>query len=420
VIIHDANREFERKWQDKHLAALFEGPVKGGSRCHLWIRKNMKKPVAGVSEPAQDLAQISQASRSEAPECSGTPKRPEGLGTQKTGKLIKVVSTARGWGGCARSVTTIMDLLLKAGHKVEFIPFRETVGSREYQEWLRQHAEIRVRLDFAMAVAEACDVLFVYADDYVWEFKTQAVSSAFEVTRAQKKIMMVNYRLGDIGKIPWTRQWTGYVFLNHTQEAEFWDMYGNPSILPVTYVLPPCTILEPFYKVNPVFDGRVRLVRHSSQGDTKFAKDCEEELQFMADCREEDVQIDMLPGPSFLSPDILSRVRRHPRTADPEVIASFLSLGNLFWYSLPPLYMDMGPRVILEAMAAGLPVLADNWGGAVDRVTAECGWLCDWKYQMLEIVKNVTMEDLKKKGAAARERAWEQFDPRRYIDILTR
>jgi len=75
----------------------------------------------------------------------------------------------------------------------------------------------------------------------------------------------------------------------------------------------------------------------------------------------------------------------------------------------------MGPRTILEAMAAGLPILADNWGGAVDRVSPECGWLCNNKEEFTEIVKNITSEELAAKGKAARERAMNEFVPERWI-----
>ena len=77
--------------------------------------------------------------------------------------------------------------------------------------------------------------------------------------------------------------------------------------------------------------------------------------------------------------------------------------------------MDMGPRVILEAMAAGLPVIADNWGGAPDRVTPETGWICSSKEEMLEVIRTVTLEEIKTKGEAARKRAYEVFRSERWV-----
>jgi ADP-heptose:LPS heptosyltransferase/glycosyltransferase involved in cell wall biosynthesis len=338
------------------------------------------------------------------------------LGTAKTaivgpdGKFIKLVSTARGWGGCARSVTTIMKFLVQAGHRVEFIPFRNKVGSHEFQQFLKEYPQIIVTENYN-TLSEACDVLFVYGDDYIWEFEKPEIVEAFSNLNAKKKIMMLNYRRGRVGEIPWTKGWDKYMFLNSTQERDLL------SILPgiQTKVLPPCTELEEFLKITPNYNSGIRIVRVSSQGDTKFAPDFGNEVQNILSSRP-DVEIALLPGPSFIITS--DRIKKSGRTANPTVIADFLSKGNLFWYSLPIGYMDMGPRVVLEAMAAGLPILADNWGGVVDRVTPECGWLCESKDQMAEIVKNLTFAELLIKGEAAKKRAMDNFIPERWIEEI--
>jgi len=66
-------------------------------------------------------------------------------------------------------------------------------------------------------------------------------------------------------------------------------------------------------------------------------------------------------------------------------------------------------------MAAGLPILADNWGGVTDRVTEECGWLCNTKEEHLMVVKDVTPAILEKKGKAARQRAMDKFRPEAWV-----
>lgn len=346
------------------------------------------------------------------------PEKPVATITPSNGKYIKLVSTARGWGGCARSTTTIMKFLLKAGHKVEFIPFRNKVGSNEFQQFLKQYPEIIVTENYD-TLKEGCDVLFMYADDYIWEFGQPFMVEAFSNLNADKKIMMLNYRRGAVGEIPWTLYWDKYMFLNSTQEKELIEaMQGNicTSIYQIkTKVLPPCTELEEFLKVVPDYNKDLHIVRHSSQGDVKFPKNIEQEIEIILNSRQH-IFIDMLPGPSFVN--LNGGFTKHPRTADPKVIAEFLSRGNLFWYSLPEGYMDQGPRVILEAMASGLPILADNWGGVVDRITPECGWLCDSKEQMVEIIKNVTREELQRKGQTARERAKAEFIPERWIQEI--
>ena len=368
VMVHDANREHERNWQEKYLKAGFKGPVKGGSRSHLWVKT------------AQNGAETS----------------PGRVIPAYTGKHIKFVSTARGWGGCARSITTIMKKLLDAGHKVEFVPFRNAVTSREMQDWVSRTG-IEVKTGYG-TLKEHHDILVVYADDFVWEFKTPAMAEVFENVNADRKIMVLNYRRGGVGEIPWTKGWDKYLFLNSTQQNELLKLIPDAR----TKVLPPCTDLGEFFKVEPVFDS-LKIVRHSSQGDTKFANPgAKVEIESVLESRQ-DAVIRMIPGPSFVPAQ--DRFTKLGRVDSPELLAKFLGGGSLFWYSLPKGYMDMGPRVILEAMAAGIPVLADNWGGAVDRVTRECGWLCGSKEEMLEVIKNVTPDELKAKGRAARERA---------------
>jgi hypothetical protein len=406
IIIHDAARKEELMWQEKYLKGKFIGPDGGGHRCHLWSKiKDIKIALRTGSplyiQPEQEFKFPDNfTAESDVKLCDTINK-----------KFVKFVSTARGWGGCARSITTIMKHLLRAGHKVEFIPFRNAVSSKEFQECIKNELQDLIVTTTYDTVSEQCDVFFVYADDYVWEFGKQEVSDVFSNINADKKIMMLNYRRGPVGQAEWTKGWDKYMFLNSTQEKELLKLLPDAK----TKVLPPCTELDEFFKITPSFEGNIKIVRHSSQGDTKFDKvTTVEEINNMLE--RQDVEIKMLPGPSFVP--IIDRFTKEIRTAHPSTIAEFLSKGNLFWYSLPKGYMDMGPRVIIEAMAAGLPILADNWGGALDRVTSECGWLCDSKEQMIEIVKNVTLDELKNKGEAARLRAKSEFAMEKWIEEI--
>lgn len=407
IVVHDAARKEEMMWQEKYLKGKFRGPGGGGHRCHLWSKLPDTKIEYRAGSPLMTAETLNEVQMSLKHAIS--PVSNPVLAKDK--KFIKFISTARGWGGCARSITTIMKHLLRAGHQVEFIPFRNSIASREFQECVQKELigqpninDLKVTLNYD-TIPEHCDILMMYADDYVWEFNKPEVADIFKNINATKKIMMLNYRRGPVGQAEWTKGWDKYMFLNSAQEKELLALLPNVK----TKVLPPCTELDEFFAANPNFEKNVRLIRHSSQGDTKFSKEFEKEVD--GAFARQDAVFHMMPGPSFLPEK--SGVIKYQRNNPP--IPMFLEKGNLFWYSLPKGYMDMGPRVIIEAMAAGLPILADNWGGAVDRVTPECGWLCNTKEEMIEIIKNVSLEELKTKGAAARLRAKTEFSIENWV-----
>jgi ADP-heptose:LPS heptosyltransferase len=397
VVVHDAGREWERKWQQKYLAKNFKGPNKGGHRCHLWTKRTDEEEL---EIKARDVSVH-----------------------LKTGPKVRLISTARGWGGCARSITTIMDYLVANGSPVEFVNFHSKfeVGTkigREFREWLDSQEGHVVLKDYS-SIPEPCDVLFVYADDYIWEFKREDLQEVFSNVKADRKVMMLNYRRGGVGDIEWTRGWDKYMFLNSSQESELLLTMVNHGIIEVrTKVLPPCTILDKFFENKPDYNNSLRLIRHSSQGDVKFCKkNFVNEVKAILMFRP-DAEIHLMPGPSFLHPSteepfsIIKYRKNHPP------VYEFLREGNLFYYSLPKGYMDQGPRVVLEAMASGLPIIADNWGGCKDRVTPETGWLMDKKSDYVYTIKDITPEELRMKGEAARQRARDEFVPERWLEEI--
>lgn len=405
IVVHDGNTPIEKEHMAKNFPAdKFEILGKRGRRCYFFVKKGIleDKKVKTASDPIpQPNVKISSI-KPHQESIVAAPVKP---------KFVKIVSTAKGWGGQGRSITTIMRLLLAQGHKVEFIPFRNNVGSREFQDLLTYDLkDVQVTLDYS-TIQESCDVLFVYADDYVWEFTTPAMQAVFENIGAERKIMMLNYRSGRVGHIDWTKGWDKYMFLNSTQETELLKLLPGSK----TKVLPPCTDLTPFFDVQPDYENGLRIVRHSSQGDTKFYPEIADEIRHLVQSRA-DIEFHLLPGPSYITPS--ERVFKYSRTASPAVIRDFLARGNLFWYSLPIGYSDMGPRVIMEAMAAGLPVVADNWGGAKDRVTPETGWVCGTKEQHVALIQTLTAKELKQKGTAARERAITEFVPERWVQEI--
>jgi len=231
--------------------------------------------------------------------------------------------------------------------------------------------------------------------------------------------MVVNYRLGKIGNVEWTRDWDRYLFLNSSLENEFVASYlrkNKESIVSVsTKSMAPPTDLSEYFKNEVIYGEKLRLIRHSSQGDTKYPKNFNQIVGRILD-EVKDVEIHLMPAPSFLAisdPRVFSYKRNQPS------VVNFLEHGNCFWYILPEGYHDQGPKVIMEAQASGLPVIADNHSGAVDRVGMGNGYLCNNIDEHIEAMKLMNDPNVRKLfGENARKKAEKDYHPDLWIEEI--
>lgn len=74
--------------------------------------------------------------------------------------------------------------------------------------------------------------------------------------------------------------------------------------------------------------------------------------------------------------------------------------------------------MIVEAMAAGLPVICESRDGPADRVTTETGWKLDSHAEAAELINSLTPEILAEKGRAARERAKTEFVKEKWFNEI--
>lgn len=378
VIVHDAMRKEEQMWQEKYIKDKFEGPIKGGTRCSLWVKQKQEDIV-------QDNNILPIMNRDK--------------------KFIKFVFNGRGDGGAEKSVVWMMNKLMEMGHEVIYhTPNQQPCGT------FRNHGNKSIKVEDCKSLNESCDVLVLYSNDWIWNFDKIELCDIFSNINAQRKVLCVNYKMDKIGLIEWTKSWDLYLFLNSTFEKVLLERCPKAK----TQVLAPPTDLTKFFEIQPDYSNGLRLIRHSSQGDSKYPKNFNEIIEQILKVRD-DVSIRLMPAPSFLT-SFDGRVISHQRN-NPS-INEFLKLGNCFWYKLPDGYTEGGPRVCLEAMAAGLPIVATNSSGMIDRVTPECGWLFNSDEEMLDIIKNISTKELEIKGFNAKDKAKNEFIPERWIEEI--
>lgn len=317
--------------------------------------------------------------------------------------VFKMVANAHNYLGGERSVVWIMSEMLKKGYDVH-LSTTKGVGP-EFMKHLPEGVLVTNKL------TDPCQIFMIYANDMVFNMSKDPYLSLMPKIQAEKKIMMCNYKIGAVGKTEWTKHFDMYGFLcSQLRDDLLKSMPGAKC-----FVLPPPVDIEPFLKESINYDQPfIHMVRHSSQGDNKHPKDTAEIIDKMTDAHRQTIVFSFMPGPSFLNG--MPHVYKY-NTNQISVI-DFLKRGSCYWYRLPPDYSDQGPRTIVEAMAMGLPVIADNRWGARDRVTPETGWLCDADDDYVQVAKQLGYSVLKEKGLAAKQRAREAFDPQLWIKTI--
>jgi len=303
--------------------------------------------------------------------------------------VIRIVTNAKCLGGAERSALQIAKQFCDNNWRVELSP--AGAMSTNFKEAVPEGVII------SNHITRGCDCFLLYASDMVYSFD-KGQFEIFSRIRAGRKVMALTYKRGKAGEVPWTRGWDKYLFLSSTLRDLFLKRLPNAR----TTILAPPIDMKPFLTVQPDYNGQLRLVRHSSQGSQKFSLDLEEI------CRQvKSAQFLFMPGPPW--PADADNIIKCPYDKNPAKVAGFLARGNCFWYLLPEFYSEQGPRVIVEAMASGLSVIAENRDGPRDRLTPETGWLIDSHDEVIDLLHSLDSEQLQAKGQAARRRAVEEF-----------
>ena len=297
-------------------------------------------------------------------------------------------------GGAERSVIEIIRMAQERNYDVELVT-RQGILCNAIREQL---SNVRI----TNKISTPCNILLLYASDMIWDFHKPEFD-IFNKIQAKRKVMALTYHLGQAGKAEWTKTWDSYLFLSSTLKDKLLERLPNVK----TKVIAPPINLTEFYKIQPDYS-KVHIMRHSSQGDSKYPRDIVDIV------RKFTIPFSFMPSPSFM-PNI-PIVNKYRENQIP--VTEFLARGSCFWYLLPEKYTDQGPRAIMEAMAAGLPIIDENRDGAKDRVTNECGWLINSNEEVIDIIKSLTPEILEKKGKAARERAKTEFIKTNWIEEI--
>lgn len=330
-------------------------------------------------------------------------ERPAKISTRPPDPIFRLICNARAWGGGERSSVWLANRMLEEGYEVRLVPTGDINGN--FMKNLAPHVKLE---DNANWHEDPCKIAMVYSNDMVYGFADRFAK--LSELKAEKTIMVLNYRIGMAGMLDWTRNCDQYIFLCSELERQFRERVSVFNGV----ILPPPVDLKPFLREEiESLDRTLHIVRVGSQTAQKMPENIRELVEKVKEVH---------PAASFTfmgghdSLKGLPYVTCYKEFTEP--VIDIMSRGNAFWYVLKPNYLDNGPRVIMEAMALGIPVVAGRFGGAGNRVTEDTGWLRDSFQEQIQVFAEIDGKALVKKGAAARERAKKEFDPNRWIETI--
>lgn len=350
-------------------------------------------------------------------------------------KEINILASLLSGGGGEQSVIKIVDSLVSLGWKVNLIPWGEVYESFKSHPCLQSFSfENGIEKQMKKGLP-----LFFYGNDQVYIFNSH--KKAKEVVDNSSVIILgINFVVGGLSRSKWlgeTNKVVGAIFLNDEKKRSWEKIYKGYYTKDIfLQVLPPCVSIENFINI-PLLDHNEKdkfiILRHSRPDGFKFVlKDNQgigENVYPWQKYLDQDLDvvfykkiIDEIPDLHFkfmaAPEEIIKEFNSSPNFTfyrwNEMPVEKFLSSGHLYLYRVSKSCRDQGPRVICEAMAAGLPCISEPRDGPRDRIShGENGFYaienCDY-ISKIKILKE--KESLRKEmSLRAREYAKNNFRP---------
>jgi len=353
-------------------------------------------------------------------------------------KEIIFLASMKSKGGGEQSAAHIVELMRAAGWKVHFVPYADV------------HENFKgIQLapyDFStLAANQKPDIpLFFYANDQIWDFCEKAQEI---VAKASAVGIGINFANGSLPKCKWlheTGKLKAVVFQNEEKRDEFdRDVIGFENTNRV--VLFGAINLDKFLDICPpnrngsgskdfvvlkhgLPDWR-KYVTNQSQGtgdkihiwQKKFFKETDAEFYSRLLKDIPDIRFEFMEA----HPEVIDAFKDEPRMKfykfNEIPVEEFLARGHVYLHRMSNAWRDQYPRVVAEALAAGLPVLSEPRDGTKDRIIhGNTGfYCCHYDEYLLNLKTLKRKEGLRSTmGQFAKDWARQNLDPRRWLDVL--
>lgn len=367
----------------------------------------------------------------------------------KQGKEINILASLQSKGGGEQSALKIGDLLRSTGWKVHFYPWAHVHDN--WKGWQLEDTpkkktdKDKFMPDFekmAEQVEKGVPLLF-YANDQVWDFEKYAEP----LVRVSSGVMIgVNFANGSLPNSKWLSKngkARAFVFQNKEKKNEFIrDRIGYVDTQLIT--LFGAIDLEQFLEVLPADrkSGKDELVvlKHCTPDWRKYitaeSENAGEKIHIWQKhiFKERDTQFykRLLNDTKNIKfefmeahPELARAFKGNERMVfhkwNSMQVTEFLSRGHIYLYRTSNKWRDQYPRVVAEALAAGLPVLTEPRDGTRDRVDhGNTGLHCIDYDMFLDALKKLSRKEGMRKamGQNAKDWARQNLDPRRWVEVI--
>jgi len=353
------------------------------------------------------------------------------------GKEINVLASLSSEGGGEQSAIKLVQVLREGGWKVNFYPWAEV--HRNYNKETYGIEEWSFKSGMAKKISHA--PLLFYANDQIGEFCNSAQEL---VENSESVIIGINYVNSSLPKCQWfskTGKLKAVVFQNTEKRDEFQRdqigfedtelivLHGAIDLNKFLEVCPPQRNGGPFVVLKHcTADWRKYVTEESARSGEKIhlwqkhiSKETDVKFygRLLKDTK--NTQFEFMEAHKELVDAFKDEPRMVFHKWNSLDVGDFLSRGHAYLYRTSNAWRDQYPRVVGEALAAGLPVLSEPRDGTKDRMDhGEIGFSCiDYDGFLYGLKLLQRKEKFRyQMGAKAKDWARKNLDPKRWLDVV--
>jgi len=360
--------------------------------------------------------------------------------TRREGKEINLLGNLNSAGGGEQSLCTIAKLLIKAGWKVNLYP----MGSvhRNYKGNGLDIMDHNFSNGMCKNMKDGLPLLF-YANDSTRKFVDEGQKI---VDKSSDVIVGVNYINRPLPNCSWlakSNKVRGIIFQNKEKLAEFKrDQIGFDDVKLVN--LYGAIELNKFLEICPVErkekKDKLIILKHCTpdfrkyvtkdsegKGDKihiwqkKLAKD--NDIKFYSRLLKDidNIEFRFMEAHKELVDHFQNDRRMVFYKWDEIPVTEFLRQGHVYLYRSSNLWRDQYPRVVAEALAAGLPILSEPRDGTLDRIQfGDSGYYCTDYDAYKYVIKLLQRKEdyCKSMGRFSKDWARDNLDPREWCNVI--